>query len=187
MGIFHQPLLFSVRGSAFMLIYLVPGLLSAPPVRLIRSVQFPSLTTVYVGWNSMSINPNRQKIFPSFLIESGCVAIPVHEWWFSTTELNFRLSFMSYYLANWHHIHTRRHKNILYDNARENRQRIDYDYKVGDFVYVLTKAINRKLAPTKQGPFRILTIHTNATVTIRRSARVAERINIRRLFPAHIS
>jgi len=90
------------------------------------------------------------------------------------------------YLANWHHIHTRRHKNILYDNARENRQRIDYDYKVGDFVYVLTKAINQNLAPTKQGPFRILTIHTNATVTIRRSARVTERINIRRLFPAHV-
>jgi len=91
------------------------------------------------------------------------------------------------YLANWHQIHTRRHRNILYDNARENRKRIDYDYKVGDFVYVLTKEINRKLAQTKQGPFRILTIHTNATVTIRRSARVTERINIRRLFPAHIS
>ena len=25
------------------------------------------------------------------------------------------------YLANWHQIHTRRHKNILYDHARENR------------------------------------------------------------------
>ena len=91
------------------------------------------------------------------------------------------------YLANWHQIHTRRHTNILYDNARENRKRIDYDYKVSDFVYVLTNDINRKLAQTKQGPFRILTIHTNATVTIRRSARVTERINIRRLFPAHIS
>ena len=32
-----------------------------------------------------------------------------------------------------------------------------------------------------------MTIHTNATVTIRRSARVMERINIRRLFPAHVS
>ena len=91
------------------------------------------------------------------------------------------------YLANWRHIHERRNKNILYNNARENRNRIEHDYKVGDYVYILTKDIQRKLAPTKQGPFRIVTIHTNATVTIRRSARVTERLNIRHLFPAHVN
>jgi len=91
------------------------------------------------------------------------------------------------YLANWHHIHERRQKNILYNNARENRSRIEHDYKVGDYVYVLSKDIQRKLAPTKQDPFRIIIIHTNATVTIQRSRRVNERINIRRLFPAHIN
>ena len=90
------------------------------------------------------------------------------------------------YLANWRHIRDRRHKNILYNNARENRKRIDHDYKVGDYVYVLVKDIQRKLAPAKQGPFCIVTVHTNATVTIRRSARVTERINIRRIFPAHV-
>ena len=90
------------------------------------------------------------------------------------------------YLANWRHIHAHRHKNILYDNARENRTRIDHDYKVGDYVYIITKDIKRKLAPVKQGPFRISIIHTNATVTIQRSLRVTERINIRRLFPAHM-
>jgi len=91
------------------------------------------------------------------------------------------------YLTNWHNITNHRRKNVLYNNARENKSRIDYDYKVGDFVFILTKDINRKLAETKQGPFRIVIIHTNATVTIRRSARVMERINIRRLFPAHVS
>ena len=45
------------------------------------------------------------------------------------------------YLANWRHIRDRRHKNILYNNARENRKRIDHDNKVGDYVYVLVKDI----------------------------------------------
>lgn len=77
------------------------------------------------------------------------------------------------YLANWR------------NNARENRSRIDYDYKRGDYVYVIIKDIKRKLAPTKQGPFRIVQVHTNATVTIQRSPHVTERINIRRLYPVH--
>jgi len=91
------------------------------------------------------------------------------------------------YLANWRHIHERRQKNILYNNARENRSRIEHDYKVGDFVFLLTKDIQRKLAAVKKGPFRITIIHTNVTVTIQRSRNVTERVNIRRLFPACIS
>ena len=89
------------------------------------------------------------------------------------------------YLANWRHIHNNRHKNILYDNARENRSRIEHDYAVGDKVVVLVKDIKRKLSPVKQGPFIVTTVHTNGTVTIRRSPTVTERINIRRLHPAH--
>ena len=91
------------------------------------------------------------------------------------------------YLANWCHIHSCRHKIILYDNAHENRSRIEHDYKVGDFVHVITKDIQRKLAPVKQGPFKIKAVHTNATVTIQRSRTVAACINIRRLFPAHVN
>jgi len=36
------------------------------------------------------------------------------------------------YLANWRHIHERRQKNILDNNARENRTRIEHDYKIDD-------------------------------------------------------
>ena len=68
---------------------------------------------------------------------------------------------------------------------RENRSRIEHDYATGDKVYVIVKDIQRKLSPVKQGPFTIVKIHTNGTVTIRRSPRVTERINIRRLHPAH--
>ena len=88
------------------------------------------------------------------------------------------------YLANWRHIHSTRRKNILYDNARENRSRIEHDYKEGDMVYVTDKDIKRKLAPSKKGPFPIVQVHTNATVSIQRSNRVVERISIRRLYPA---
>jgi len=83
-------------------------------------------------------------------------------------------------------ITTHRQRNILYNNARENKSRIELDYNVGDFVFLLTKDIQRKLASVKQGPFRIVRVHTNATVTIQSSENVTERVNIRRLFPAHV-
>ena len=89
------------------------------------------------------------------------------------------------YLANWHHIHSNRRRNILYDNSRENRSRLDYDYQVGDMVYVTDNDVKRKLAPKKKGPFCIIQVHTNATVTIQCSMNVTECINIRRLYPAN--
>lgn len=88
------------------------------------------------------------------------------------------------YLANWRLIQSRRHKNVLYNNARENRSRLDHDYKVGDEVFLIVKDLQRKLNPVKQGPFRIVQVHTNGTVTIRRSAQVLERVNIRHVHPA---
>ena len=91
------------------------------------------------------------------------------------------------YLANWRNIHSQRRKNIMYDNARENSKRVDYDYKVGEYVYIIIKDIQRKLNPIKEGPYEILKVHTNATVIIKRSTNVVERINIRRIFPAHMS
>ena len=47
------------------------------------------------------------------------------------------------YLAKWYNITTRRQRNILYKNARENQSRIEHDYKVGDFVFLLNKDIQR--------------------------------------------
>ena len=90
------------------------------------------------------------------------------------------------YLANWHQINARRKQNVLYDNARENRTRIPHDYNIGDYVYVMSKDIQHKHDPVKQGLFMIIKVHTNATVTIQRSSSVTERINIRRVYPAHM-
>ena len=71
-------------------------------------------------------------------------------------------------------------KRLLQANAK----RIPYDYKINDQVFVKEKfLIGNKLKPQALGPFRILQVHTNGTVTIQRKHNIRERINIRRLKP----
>ena len=55
-----------------------------------------------------------------------------------------------------------------------------YDFKVGDKVYIILSPKSKAL-PVADGPFPIIRVHTNNTVTVRRGARIEERINIRRL------
>ena len=59
---------------------------------------------------------------------------------------------------------------------------MDFDYAVGQQVYITNDGINRKLDRPKRGPFSITAVYTNGTVRIQRGA-VNERINIRRLEP----
>ena len=63
-----------------------------------------------------------------------------------------------------------------------NRSRISYDYRPGDEVLLLAYKPD-KLDPRATGPYRIEQVHVNGTITIRRSAHVMERINIRRIRP----
>ena len=90
----------------------------------------------------------------------------------------------STYLANWKFIRAHQKKNTLYNNARENKKRIQHDYQPGQNIYILNKDIKRKLNPIKEGPFRIVRIHTNGTLVVRRSPTVIETVNIRRVHPA---
>ena len=87
------------------------------------------------------------------------------------------------YIANWRQIRQRQRNNALLNNARENRARIPHDYQPGQQVYIVNRDIKRKLSPDKEGPFDIVRVHTNGTLTIRRSPTVLERINIRRALP----
>ena len=65
----------------------------------------------------------------------------------------------------------------------ENKKRSHHEYVVGDFVYVQNHfSSGDKMKPAWRGPFKILQVHTNGTVTIERG-RVHERISIRRLKP----
>jgi transposase InsO family protein len=78
----------------------------------------------------------------------------------------------------------RQQRQALIDQQliRENRKRISHDYRPGDNVLLKTYRPNT-LEERTTGPFAIIEVHTNGTVTIQRNAHVIERINIRRLKP----
>jgi len=86
------------------------------------------------------------------------------------------------HLANWHEMTNRKQEDVNKNTLRENKNRIDYDYKVGDKVFVTIKDIQGKLDNPKDGPYPITQIFTNGTVRIQKGI-VNERINIRRLEP----
>ena len=85
-------------------------------------------------------------------------------------------------LINWKELMIRKQQLVDQANLRENAKRIDFDYKIGQQVYILKDGIQRKLDSPKMGPFNITEVFTNGTVNIQRGA-ITERINIRRLEP----
>ena len=79
-----------------------------------------------------------------------------------------------------------RNRQLLVDKRllRENAKRIRHDYAVGDQVWKRKYlGFSDKLLPSVEGPYEIVRVHTNGTVTIQLSDRVQERINIRRVKP----
>ena len=67
---------------------------------------------------------------------------------------------------------------------RENRKRSQFDYQVGGSVYLKNHfTASDKLKPAWIGPFKILRVHANATLTVERG-QIHERVNIRRVKPA---
>jgi hypothetical protein len=87
------------------------------------------------------------------------------------------------FVADWKKIGDHRQSLTDRNNERENRQRIDYDYKVGDKVLIAKDGILRK-SESKYGkdPWTIMTVHTNGTIRVQCGTK-SERINIRRLTP----
>jgi hypothetical protein len=89
------------------------------------------------------------------------------------------------YIADWEDIGQRRQRQIDKDNARENRRRLPYDYKIGHKCLII-KNINGERLPKaddrNKGPYAITEVYTNGTVRIQKGS-ISERINIRRLTP----
>ena len=85
--------------------------------------------------------------------------------------------------ADWDRIKQRKQTEIDRNNRRENRDRIDHTYKVGDKVFVRNDRIKRKLSSPREGPFKVAKVYDNGTIEVRRSDAVTERINIRRVTP----
>jgi hypothetical protein len=78
----------------------------------------------------------------------------------------------------------KQHRQLIIDEnlRRQNQQRREYHYRVGDSV--LVKMPNpSKLDERAVGPFPIVQVYTNGSVDIQRNPHVTERVNIRRLLP----
>eukprot|EP00956_Cyclotella_meneghiniana_P033400 scaffold95625_cov45-Cyclotella_meneghiniana.AAC.1 len=88
------------------------------------------------------------------------------------------------FLADWKKIGDYRQRQTDRNHTdRENKTRVDWDYKVGDKVLVLKEGVLRK-SETKYGkdPWTVSQVHTNGTIRIQRGTKT-ERLNIRRVTP----
>ena len=65
-----------------------------------------------------------------------------------------------------------------------NFRRRSYDYKVGDEILILLDNPTT-LDDRGRGPYTIIQVHANGTVTFQRTMHITERINIRRIKPFH--
>ncbi len=71
------------------------------------------------------------------------------------------------FIADWKKIREHRQELTDRNTARENKGRIDYDYKVGQKILVWNNGILCKALSTWQkDPWIITTVHTNGTITI---------------------
>ena len=85
-------------------------------------------------------------------------------------------------LADLHQLHVRRQIIIDERLRHANLRRRPMDYQPGDDIIILTDNPTT-LQDREIGPFRIIEVHTNGTITIQRTQHIVERINIRRVKP----
>ena len=85
-------------------------------------------------------------------------------------------------VINWQLIINNKRKQIAFDNACENPERIPHQYKIGDKILHLKRSIQRKYSKHKSDPYRITAVHTNGTVTIAQGA-MHKTISIRNIEP----
>ncbi len=87
------------------------------------------------------------------------------------------------FIADSKQIGEHRQRQTDLGNERENKTRVDYDYKAGEKVLIckdgiLCKAESRWI----KEPWTIMTVHTNGTIRIQCGTK-SERINIWRVTP----
>ena len=89
--------------------------------------------------------------------------------------------------ADWKYISDRKTRLIKQNNERENKTRIPHEYKVDDLVTVKEDHSRKHAGSLYAGPYRIIRVHDNGTVTLsqdtNRGGVVTQRWNIRNIFP----
>ncbi len=87
------------------------------------------------------------------------------------------------FIADWQKIGEHRQKLTDLNNAHENEDRIDYDYKVGQKVLLRKEGILRNTKSRwHKEPRLIKSVHTNGTIPVQCGNKI-ERMNIRRVKP----
>jgi hypothetical protein len=87
------------------------------------------------------------------------------------------------FIADWQKIGEHRQQLTDLNNARKNKGRIDYDYKVGKKVLLWKEGILRNAESRWHiKPWLVTSVHTNGTITVQRGNKI-ERMNIRRVKP----
>jgi transposase InsO family protein len=77
-----------------------------------------------------------------------------------------------------------RQKQIDKRLLRSNARRKQHDYKIGDHVLIQRSLdASSKMEPTYKGPFPIVQVHTNGTVSVQLKPNLVDRYNIRRITP----
>jgi hypothetical protein len=66
-------------------------------------------------------------------------------------------------------------------DKRENDKQIDDDYAVGESIMKI-KAGTLKMEQPREGPYNIICVHVNGTVTIQKGP-IEERLNVRQVIP----
>jgi hypothetical protein len=85
------------------------------------------------------------------------------------------------HVADWQCIKQREQTLIDKNNKRENAKRIDYDHAVGNSILKI-KAGALKMEQPREGPFNIIRVHADGTVTMQKGP-IKERLNIRQMIP----
>jgi hypothetical protein len=85
------------------------------------------------------------------------------------------------FIGDWQKIGEHRQRLTDLNNARENKGRIEYDYKVGRKVLLQKEGILHEAESRWHiKPWLITSVHTNGTITVQRRNKI-ERMNIRRV------
>ena len=91
------------------------------------------------------------------------------------------MAFPIQYVVDWQHIRNQKQQLISKNNAKENKKRVEHDYKIGERVLIFSPDPNKMEQPRK-GPYNIIQVHTNGTVTLQKE-NVTEQYNVRQIVP----
>jgi hypothetical protein len=85
-------------------------------------------------------------------------------------------------IVDWHAI-TQRREHLIYESLmRENQKRRGYNYAPQQMI-LKKKWKPKKLGKRLSGPYKIVQVHVDGTVTIQLRQGLTERVNIRQIIP----